>query len=476
VNTDGIIWKKPREKKTAGVLKDVLEKITFEALPTLETFIRDSLGKPLEPQQKRLKAASLHPIACTAASDKPIARVVIPQMRQHLRGEYSFEKCTRNWVYEAKPREWQDISPEEALEHVTHGGSLFVRGIAGTGKSHLIRETLIPALEAQGKKVISLAKTHAAAAITEGDTVDHFSWKHVKEGGTSVDVIWVDEVSMLDVDLLCDLSHVDFRDPPPQWILSGDFNQYLPFFNYFRGRPFTKSFEGSSLLHQLAGHTRVTLTECRRSDEFLFAFYSSLIPGGSRHEKALRENVLEARQLFHPTKATGFIPGTALAPTNLVLSHKKRVDLNARCNAAEAKGKELVVHFRMEDFYSPEELQNLDSHGNQPQDAFFWPGLVVISRISNKKVKNALPYRIVGFEGDKVSLAPGMQEGPEIQLSRAAFFKNFRLGYALTYASVQGLTVKNLLALHDTEHPHFDSRHLFVGCSRATSSSGLVVY
>jgi hypothetical protein len=70
----------------------------------------------------------------------------------------------------------------------------------------------------QGGRVISVA-------VAEGDTADHFAWKNVREGGTGVDVIWVDEVSMLDIDLLCDLSHVSFRDPPPQWILSGDFNQ-----------------------------------------------------------------------------------------------------------------------------------------------------------------------------------------------------------------------------------------------------------
>ena len=372
------------------------------------------------------------------------------------------------------------------MEHVTNGGSLLIRGIAGTGKSHLIREELIPVLRAQGKRVISLAKTHAAAAITEGDTVDHFSWKHVKEGGTGVDVIWVDEISMLDIELLCDLSHVDFREPPPQWLLSGDFNQYLPFFNSFRGKDVETSFEGSALLHLLTSGTRVTLTECKRSDEHLFSFYSSLIPGGDRCNRALNENVQEARQIFHSTKATGFIPGTALAPINLVLSHKKRLELNERCNAADAKGRENVERFLMKDFYSDEELENMQDSG--PQDALFWPGLIVISRLTSKKVKNALPYEILSFEGEIVRLKLAMQNSrslvfeeedepvAEVQMTRKAFFRNFRLNYALTYASIQGVTIRTLLALHDTSHVHFNPRHLFVGTSRAIASDMLIVY
>ena len=315
--------------------------------------------------------------------------------------------------------------------------------------------------------------------------MDHFSWKHVREGGTGVDVIWVDEVSMLDIELLFDLSHVSFREPEPQWLLSGDFNQYLPFFNAFRGQPFAKPFENSALLFHLAGGSRVTLTECRRSDGQLFAFYASLIPGGVRHDRPLADNVAEARQMFHASKARGFLPDTALAPTNLVLSHKLRIELNARCNDADARGREGVVHFAMQDYYTPEELHGLDMHTNTPQDASFWPGLVVISRCTSRKLKNALPYEILAFEGNSVRLrlagqasdADDESEAPcEVELSRTSFFKSMRLQYALTYASIQGVTIRSLLALHDTSHPHFDARKLFVGASRAVAYDKLIVY
>jgi hypothetical protein len=340
---------------------------------------------------------------------------------------------------------WTDLTQSEAVDAVTAGKSIFIRGIAGTGKSHLIRETLIPALEAQGKRVIALAKTHCAAAVAGGDTCDHFAWKHVREGCTGVDVIWVDEVSMLDIELLCDLSHVSFRDPQPQWILSGDFNQYQAFFNAFRGKPFTKSFEHSTLLKLLAGGNRLTLTTCRRSDAELFAFYASLIEGGNRFNQLLADVVAEARQLYHPTKATGYIPGAALAPTNLVLSHKLRVQLNARCNQADARGRAGVEQFRLADYYTEEQLAKLDAKANQPQDALFWPGMLVDACCTGRKLRKALAYEILGFDGDSVKLRLAVTPSdaddedevvPEITLTRRALYASMRLRYARTYASI----------------------------------------
>ena len=42
--------------------------------------------------------------------------------------------------------EWTDVNEEQARDIVVAGGSILVRGIAGTGKSHFIREALVPAL------------------------------------------------------------------------------------------------------------------------------------------------------------------------------------------------------------------------------------------------------------------------------------------------------------------------------------------
>ena len=47
--------------------------------------------------------------------------------------------------------------------------------------------------------------------------------------------------------------------------------------------------------------------------------------------------------------------------------------------------------------------------------------------------------------------------------------QSLRLGYALTYASCQGLTLPGVVRL-DTKSSHFTLKHLYVGLSRATSA------
>jgi hypothetical protein len=146
------------------------------------------------------------------------------------------------------PRTWRDLDAVAAAAHVQGGGSLLVTGLAGTGKSTWIRAQ-VAALEASGKKVVVLAKTHNAAMVAGGGTADHFVWRNVREGAAVAHAIWVDEVSMLDIALLQDLNCSSFREPPIQWILSGDFDQYEPFFNSFLGQPVRASFCDSALLH-----------------------------------------------------------------------------------------------------------------------------------------------------------------------------------------------------------------------------------
>ena len=45
--------------------------------------------------------------------------------------------------------------------------------------------------------------------------------------------------------------------------------------------------------------------------------------------------------------------------------------------------------------------------------------------------------------------------------------RNLRLGYAMTYASIQAGTGTGAVALWDTKHPKLSRRHLVMGLSRA---------
>jgi hypothetical protein len=150
-------------------------------------------------------------------------------------------------------------------------------------------------------------------------------------------------------------------------------------------------------------------------------------------------------------------------------------------------GRQGAIEFKLEDFYTKEQLEEMDAGQNNPQDATFWPGMIVTARVTSKKIKNALPYEIVSFAEKEVTLRLATEPSDaddddesvvdtEIRMPFDTFFKSFRMRYALTYASVQGLTIAGLLALHDTAHARFDRRKLFVGASRAKTFDQLVVY
>ena len=80
---------------------------------------------------------------------------------------------------------------DEAGDRVRLGQSLLVLGLAGVGKSRWIREH-VAELEQIGRNVVIIAKAHNAALVVGGDTCDHFVWKHVREGGTGADTVWID--------------------------------------------------------------------------------------------------------------------------------------------------------------------------------------------------------------------------------------------------------------------------------------------
>ena len=63
-----------------------------------------------------------------------------------------------------------------------------------------------------------------------------------------------------------------------------------------------------------------------------------------------------------------------------------------------------------------------------------------------------------------------------IKLQRGQFFRCFRLPYAITYASAQGLTISGLIALHNTSHTYFNKRQLYVALSKATAHDLVIVY
>ena len=98
---------------------------------------------------------------------------------------------------------------------------------------------------------------------------------------------------------------------------------------------------------------------------------------------------------------------------------------------------------------------------DDPQSFWAWPGLKLIG--AGGKIKRGVLTCVVSCTPDSVDQDCGVTLCLD-QLVRCA-----RPCHALTYAGCQGLTLPGRVRL-ETLSTHFTLRHLYVGCSRATSS------
>jgi len=254
------------------------------------------------------------------------------------------------------------------------------------------------------------------------------------------DVIWVDECFQLEHALWAELNKLD-----KQWLLSGDENQFLPIWSSYRGVEIDESrLHRSRFLHQLAGGTRLVLTECRRSETDLFEFYSSLILGGSRFTIPLETVLNEARGLFN-------FEGPARH--NLVISHHKRIKINKELNIYHKPDAGAIL------------LKPKPTKGQlcKAQDLWVWEGLEVLGCTqASKRVRNNVLYTVTAVEPEHIEI----ESKERFWLSHEQFGQLCRLSYARTYASIQGTEFQESLRLQDTANINFSRKHLFVALSR----------
>ena len=123
----------------------------------------------------------------------------------------------------------RDLTPEDAERRVLQGENLLVQGITGTGKSHFCLK-LVEELRSMKKNVDIIAKTHTASARVYGCTADHYVRRSILHGCNLSSCVWVEECGMIECSLWSQLNKLDV-----QWILSGDFNQFPPVFDSWRG-------------------------------------------------------------------------------------------------------------------------------------------------------------------------------------------------------------------------------------------------
>lgn len=266
-------------------------------------------------------------------------------------------------------------------------------------------------------------------------------------GSCSANFLWIDEISQLDCELIAALNRLTYTNV--KFLISGDFNQFAPIGNSFRGSPVEDdAFERSNLLHRMADGNRLVLTECKRSDAQLFDFYTRLIPGGDLNDQPIEEAVKLARERFRYE---------GVCDLNLTLSHRKRIAINRRVN----------LHKKPDDavFLPCPKLKRLSL--NAPQPMWIWVGLQLLGCLPIEKqgVRNGVLYTIESITDEIVNFEGG------ISLSKDDCVQMMRLSHCMTYASIQGRETDGSLCLHDCSSGHFSHKHMYVALSRAKKAS-----
>ena len=107
------------------------------------------------------------------------------------------------------------------------------------------------------------------------------------------------------------------------------------------------------------------------------------------------------------------------------------------------------------------------------QAMVMWPGSIltaVLHGLNRCGIYNSQLLTVQSWDQKNVELK--CSEGGAIYSITHEFCrKNLRLGYAMTYASIQARTCTGTVDLWDTKHPRFSRRHLVMGMSRCTRAS-----
>jgi hypothetical protein len=292
---------------------------------------------------------------------------------------------------------------------------------------------------------VVIAKTHCAVQNAEGDhTANHFLHKYVLHGTSRAHVVVIEEISQIDVAIWSDLARLQFT--PKQFILLGDYAQFGPIGNQWRGTEVDMdALENSSLVRELCPY-RLTLTENKRSDPRLFAWYTALMPGGVFYDMPFENVVTAARRAF---------PRTREEPRyTLCLTHRLRMQVNARMNLAESRSHPEAVLIKAS-------ARPLDL--NKPQDFWCFPGQQLIGCARQGVIKNGCFYEVAEVTEEKVWLVGG------VELTVELAGRTLRLTHALTQAGCQGLTLQGRVRIMETASSRFTRRHLYVCLSRATA-------
>jgi ATP-dependent DNA helicase PIF1 len=407
-----------------------------------------------------------------------------------------------------------DLDQRRAIELAVTGKSFFLTGAGGTGKSYVIRG-IIEALNREGKDVALTAMTGCAALLLGKGAKTLHSWAGIglgketaqvilskikksfkpKKNWLSMDVLIIDEISMMTPDLFDKLDEIGrgMRKPTSrlpfgglQIILVGDLYQLPPVTNM---KEVAFVFE-SNVWKEVIKHT-VTLKTVHRQTDPVFLKVLDEARAGKLSQESIA--ILETRRNSEWKKLE-------IKPT-LLFTRRADVDEINLSQLKKCQGPD--VTFKAKTVYSPTAfsmhhateqekawaLEKMDKNGSYVPELTLRVGAQVML-LTNKDVEHGLVNGSRGVierfcDGPEPLPMVKFRNGEVIIIEKASWASEdlegynreqipLRLAYAVTIHKAQGATLD--CALIDIGDNTFEYGQAYVALSRVKSLESLYIW
>lgn len=379
---------------------------------------------------------------------------------------------------------------QKFLDYVEQGRNVFLTGKAGTGKSFIVSKA-IEKLKEEGKQVVALAPTGVAANNIGGQTIHSFfsldphgmldfeAARHIpgekRRMFQKIDVIFIDEVSMLRPDILDGINFTLIKNgcndlSTKQLVFIGDLKQ-LPapiddnmravIFKHYPGEQFF-----DAAIYQKLAVEEISLGEVFRQTNEEFISNLNIIREGGKSEYFRQFVSKEAK-------------GIVLAPHNVtVLKYNqaglKALDGKLYTYQAKVEGNAKAGDFNLETMVLVKEGAKIMYLANSKENNLV-NGTLGIFRIKDGNPMidvGGVLYKIeeVSFEKKQYVLN---DEKDGLELRRIGSIKQIpiKLAYALTIHKSQGLTFDEVTL--DLTLPCFSKGQMYTALSRVRTPEGL---
>ena len=360
-------------------------------------------------------------------------RLKVEMMKNNLRTEKAI----------IQPQQWQaiqDVSDDNFEPLVTKileaKLSININGLAGTGKSTLIRQ-LQNEMDKRELKFASVAPTNKAARIIKGITINKFVAKHPAKilQKLQLDYIIIDEISMMHEVFYKYLLILQKMKPNIRFIVAGNFDQLLPV-NDRVSRHSEFDYYNSPALFELCSGNRLELTKCRRADDACF--------------KKVHPNNISS------LKSSDFT--NVFTDRHLSFSNKRRIEINKKLMDSEVvrkKGKTALA------------LDKVEYDANS-QAVRLLAGTPIIANANNLKLEiyNNETFIIKQIQHSKQNIVIIDDAGATKDICFDDFQRMFYVAYCITIHKAQGLSYVHAYTIH--EWHKLDARLKYVALSRCT--------